>query len=200
MMIDIVPTTTLSKSIWESISTTAMADASVRTVCEVDYKFYPMWRREYMKVGHTEGKVHVRDIAISGTKKVSAAVNSADAQIQIFRRLGMFIANFKGAPSDKADLARAVNDGIRFLVHWPRTLPLPATAASECGELAFHWSQGNRSAIVRFEGDGAYGYALLVNERYESGQFDIDCPSKIPSDLTGYLALDYGTRAPPERV
>lgn len=198
MMIDVVTTTVLGKSAWEALSGAAMVEANTRTVCEVDHNFYPMWRSEYLKFGHTEGRVHVREISIAGTKGSPRRTNSVEAQVQLFRRLGKFIADFKGSAIDQSDLARAVEDGIRFLVHWPRNLPLPATAASECGELAFYWSLGNRNAIVRFEGDGAYGYALLVSGRYESGQFDVDCPTTIPSDLREYLSFDHGSRALPK--
>lgn len=184
----------------ERQSSVSFTTASVRprVAGDLDPPYYPMWRQEYSKVGHTEARLHVREIAIAGTRAEGVKKNSAEDQIGFFRKIAALLATSEEwDPESRKDLARAVNDAIRFIVNWPRHLPLPSAGASEYGEVAFHWSISDRNAIVRFEGDGAYGYALLKDGRYVSGEIDVSSPSEIPSDIKEYLSLGPDNRALP---
>lgn len=184
---------------WECMVGDAAASSDTGTVNEPEMSFYPMWRSEYSKVGHTEGRLHVREISISGTRAVPRPQNSVERQLEFFRKLAGFLASAEEKNTeDQQDLAKAVNDAIRFVVNWPRDLPLPTAGASDCGEVGFHWSIKDRNAILRFEGDGAYGYALMRQGRYVSGDVEVEKSSEIPKDLKEYLSLGHTDRALPK--
>lgn len=60
---------------------------------------------------------------------------------------------------------------------------------SDEGEVAFEWKTPEKHAIVSFDGDGYYGYAMLVNDRFRAGAQDMPLANTIPSDLKDYLSV-----------
>lgn len=58
---------------------------------------------------------------------------------------------------------------------------------SDDGEVAFEWKQGQKHAIVSFDGDGGYGYAMLAQDRFRAGSQNMPAANTMPSDLKDYL-------------
>lgn len=56
------------------------------------------------------------------------------------------------------------------------------------GEIAFEWIADNKHAIASFDGDGTFGYAMLVNGRFVPGAVENGSPDHFPADLAGYLS------------
>lgn len=58
---------------------------------------------------------------------------------------------------------------------------------AEEGEIVFEWIDGDRHAVVSFEGDSRIGYTLLKDGEFVSGADDEARPDAVPTDLLDYL-------------
>ncbi|MCZ7974378.1 hypothetical protein O9X80_07730 [Agrobacterium salinitolerans] len=59
---------------------------------------------------------------------------------------------------------------------------------SDEGEVTFEWIREGKHAVVTFDRDGLYGYAMLVGGRFVPGATDMPSPGAIPPDLAAYLS------------
>lgn len=86
-------------------------------------------------------------------------------------------------------------DATRFFAKLPASLPKPRISAAEDGEVVVEWIGHNRRAVVEFEGDDHFGYALLQSGRFIGGQHagDLQAPD-LPRDLLQYLGELTATR------
>lgn len=84
--------------------------------------------------------------------------------------------------ADKDLLADAANfyDAIQSLA-WK-----PSIWCDE-GEVAFEWKTADKHAIVSFDGESTYGYAMLMDGKFRPGAIDMPAPNTVPSDLLAYL-------------
>jgi hypothetical protein len=79
-------------------------------------------------------------------------------------------------------------DAIRFFAKLPANLPKPRTSAAEDGEVVIEWIGHNGRAVVDFEGNDHFGYALLRNGRFTAGEYAGDLQAQeLPRDLLRYL-------------
>lgn len=85
---------------------------------------------------------------------------------------------------------QAAQDAIRFLIACPVEWGSPRISAAEDGEFALEWLEDGKEAVVSFDGDGAFGYAMLVGERFRPGNQDgrLDAGFEVPDDLREYMA------------
>lgn len=84
----------------------------------------------------------------------------------------------------------AVNDAIRFLRHIPADIAgPPSISGASDGEVVLEWHDQNRRAVVGFEGDGCFGYALHIDGRYQPGQYHGSVDSGVPQDFLDYLRV-----------
>jgi hypothetical protein len=87
------------------------------------------------------------------------------------------------APSDQA-----IKDARLFISFLPEGIPEPTVCAADDGEILIDWAVGNKKAVVGFEGDGRFGYALYQAGWYKPGNQDGDLSvHDLPSDFKGYL-------------
>lgn len=90
-------------------------------------------------------------------------------------------------PDQTDELLKTMRDAIAFSGALPSDVPPPSITASEDGEIAFQWLHGTQRAIVNFEGDGSYGYALLVADKFVPGGTEVTSASATPDDMIAYL-------------
>ena len=81
-----------------------------------------------------------------------------------------------------------IRDAMKFAVHVPFGLRQPLIWVDDENEIVFEWRFSDRHAVVSFEGDGVFGYALLKGDRFVPGQHRGDLNSPLPSDLASYLS------------
>jgi len=118
-----------------------------------------------------------------------AAIYSPESS-QILFLLRDLRALSKRALSDQKSIdrfARASGDVIAFLSRAPNSLAEPKAAVAEDGEIVFEWKTGSKHAVVDFEGDGVFGYALLKDGRFRPGDLKGDLTRSLPDDLLEYL-------------
>jgi hypothetical protein len=60
---------------------------------------------------------------------------------------------------------------------------------SDDGEIAFEWMKNDKHAIVSFDGDGKYGYAMLHGASFQPGHVIDPEPDIFPDDLMEYLEI-----------
>jgi hypothetical protein len=82
----------------------------------------------------------------------------------------------------------ARSDAVRFAALLPQNVGQPNISVSEDGEIVFDWRGAAKQALVDFDGDGSFGYALLRNGRFEPGAESGDLTkSALPNDLRDYI-------------
>ncbi len=82
----------------------------------------------------------------------------------------------------RTTLERAVADAIRFIAKL-KVVTKPLISASEDGDVVLQWHTGSAGAVVEFEGDGHFGYALLKYDRYVPGEYEGRLTDDLPPDL-----------------
>jgi hypothetical protein len=99
------------------------------------------------------------------------------------------LARHNEAKDDEARefLIAAISDVQSFAGALPQDLKVPVMGASEYGDIALQWRANGMRALVSFEGDGSYGYALLVDGSVRPGKTAVKSASELPGDLRDYL-------------
>lgn len=94
-------------------------------------------------------------------------------------------------PSDASSsktLERAKIDALTFIAKMPNDLSAPLVSTAEDGEIVMEWKEPKTHAVVDFEGDGLFGYALLQQGRFIPGKQEGNLSSEtLPADLIEYL-------------
>ena len=85
----------------------------------------------------------------------------------------------------------AISDAMKFCAKLPQSVREPLVTASEDGEVVIEWRIGGRRALVSFEGDGQYAYAIQIHERFEPGAEIGNLTAPLPWDLSNFLEGDH---------
>ncbi len=78
-------------------------------------------------------------------------------------------------------------DAARFSFAIGKDVMSPAIWCAD-GEVAFEWITSDKHAIVSFDGDGTFGYAMRVSDSFEPGAIESGSPDLFPDDLRRYLS------------
>jgi hypothetical protein len=89
------------------------------------------------------------------------------------------------ATSDR--LSGAASEALRFLAKLSADSPRPSIWTDSETEIVFEWIDGPRHAVVSFEGDGEFGYAIKADGLFVPGAFRGDPKGSLPADLSEYI-------------
>lgn len=93
--------------------------------------------------------------------------------------------------ADESEASAAVIHAIIFFTQLPemlRTRLRPSIAISTEGELSMEFGKRDRRALILFDGEEAYGYAVLRDGKFVAGAESVKSPTALPADLLDYLA------------
>ncbi len=107
-------------------------------------------------------------------------VEPSGEEVGIYRNL----LYLKSAIADANPVILA--DAAKFYEH-VKALSWQPIIWGDDGEIAFEWIDGERHAIVSFDGGGRYGYALRRGESFKAGTVPDPTPETLPADLRDYL-------------
>ena len=82
---------------------------------------------------------------------------------------------------------QAVFDATWFISQLPLNMKAPVVSGADDGEIALKWKNDQFKAVISFEGDKWYGYALYENGIYKPGKYDGVINQHVPKDLEEYL-------------
>lgn len=88
---------------------------------------------------------------------------------------------------DYPNLTANIDDARSFARAMPFDLPRPNIWTDKETEVAFEWKNNSRHAMVSFEGNQSFGYALRRGNRFVPGAFPGDLTAGVPRDLLNYL-------------
>jgi len=114
-----------------------------------------------------------------------SAVPKIRKQAQFYRNIGMLSRKLLvDNAEDISTFDKAVTDALAFASKFPSQLRLPRLSVSTDGEIVMEWLSKTRRAIVGFEGDGFYGYAMFEDGSYIPGS-ECGNPNSehLPADL-----------------
>lgn len=94
--------------------------------------------------------------------------------------------SFEDSEAQSAFVA-AHRDATLFISNISLALPEPILGISGDGEIVIEWRNKDLDAVISFEGDEHYGYALLQDGRFAAGKHTGNPLNDIPSDLKAYL-------------
>lgn len=82
----------------------------------------------------------------------------------------------------------AIGDALIFIATLPRGLPTPSVTSASDGEIIIEWLFEAKKAVLGFEGDGSFSYAIFINGKYRPGiEEGSVLKGQIPADLLEYL-------------
>jgi hypothetical protein len=82
----------------------------------------------------------------------------------------------------------AASEALHFLAKLSADSGRPSIWTDSETEIVFEWISGSRHAIVSFEGEGEYGYAIKTEGgRFVPGAFRGDPKGSLPVDLLEYI-------------
>jgi hypothetical protein len=84
-------------------------------------------------------------------------------------------------------MASAVDDARKIAYGMPWDFPKPDVWTDGDSEVAFEWKHGVKHAMMSFEGDGIFGYAMRQENRFVPGSSSGDLAAGFPDDLRNYL-------------
>ncbi|GLI23425.1 hypothetical protein XFLAVUS301_30990 [Xanthobacter flavus] len=121
-----------------------------------------------------------KSLGIVGSETAAPSVNqhilsALDARMRSRRNI-----------EDVAALRRALADVRHFLADSP-PLPLPRCSVGSDGEIVLEWRDGERHALVSFEGDQSFGYTFRLGQGFVPGEAEGRIPGGAPADLVAYL-------------
>lgn len=85
------------------------------------------------------------------------------------------------------DTVSAAADARSFIQCIPSDVAMPRFATDGESEIVISWRTANKRAVLNFEGDGSFGYALLKGNRFVPGAEEGRATGPFPSDLLAYL-------------
>jgi hypothetical protein len=115
-----------------------------------------------------------------------------NAPFEIIRRIQETAKKSKPLLDAGADatLKRALSDALTFAALLPADAPVANISTAEDGEIIIEWRIKDRHAVVSFDGDGMFGYAMLIGDSYKPGSKEAKLgDGTIPSDLADYLGI-----------
>jgi hypothetical protein len=84
-------------------------------------------------------------------------------------------------------LSGAASEALHFLAKLSADSARPSIWTDSETEIVFEWINGPRHAVVSFEGDGEFGYAIKTDGRFVPGAFRGDPRGSIPADLLEHI-------------
>lgn len=81
-------------------------------------------------------------------------------------------------------------DALEFISVVSGKVLSPGTSVSNDGEVMLKFKDNNSCAVLSFDGDGHYSYALFVDGEYIPGNYDGEIRQDIPEDLKKYLSIE----------
>lgn len=90
--------------------------------------------------------------------------------------------------SDRIAREQAAIDAAWFVTQLAANIKAPIVSGATDGEIALTWRQGQFRAVISFEGDHRFGYALYKNGTFMPGKHEGKTNSPFPRDLEEYLA------------
>ncbi len=84
-------------------------------------------------------------------------------------------------------LSGAASEALHFLAKLSAESARPTIWTDSETEIVFEWINGPKHAVVSFEGDGEFGYALKADGRFVPGAFRGDPRGSLPADLSEYI-------------
>jgi hypothetical protein len=82
----------------------------------------------------------------------------------------------------------AIGDAITFIASLPHGLPTPSVTPASDGEIIIEWLFEAKKAVLGFEGDGSFSYAMFINGKYRPGAEEGSVlKGQIPVDLLEYI-------------
>jgi hypothetical protein len=87
------------------------------------------------------------------------------------------------APSEET-----ISDALKFIALLPDTVPAPLVTPASDGEIVLEWFADSKKAVVGFEGDGHFGYALFREGKFRPGVEDGSLEeNRLPEDFLEYF-------------
>lgn len=120
---------------------------------------------------------------LSRSSSFAAPITTKDMNISAVSRNSDYINLTKIIPEADRDL---LNDASAFY-GLTKNLDWKPDIWADDGEIAFEWLKGDRHAIVSFDGDGTYGYAMKVGDRFVPGEVPSPDAYILPDDLKAYV-------------
>lgn len=147
-------------------------------------------------VGHSQpppiAKAELSRTIYTGTWALTPSDNSTTRVSRLHFHPAFFEA-YRDTPREPAQLlARHKSDSAVFISLLPSGVCAPEVTASE-DETYCEWAKPNFGALISFEGDGTFGYALLRNGRFEPGEMEVTSILDKPRDLLEYLKSHFAT-------
>jgi hypothetical protein len=105
----------------------------------------------------------------------------SDTAIKILQKLDVIE---KANPS----MASQIADARKFASALPSGLTVPRAWTDGESEVVLEWINGEKHAIVSFEGDGEFGYAMRQGDRFAPGSSPNNVEVAALDDLIDYLA------------
>lgn len=105
----------------------------------------------------------------------------SDTAIKILQNLDVIE---KANPS----MASQIADARKFAAALPSGLTVPRAWTDGESEVVLEWIKGEKHAIVSFEGDGEFGYAMRQGDRFSPGSSPNNVEVAALDDLIDYLA------------
>ena len=133
------------------------------------------------------------DVLLSGSYGMGTALVSLlddDAYRPEVRQIVDIAFMGDWAPEVRPVVAQAAQDAL-FFSHWrPAEWGAPIVSATEDGEIILEWLKGDKEAVVSFDGDECFGYAVLEGDNYRPGSEDgrLGDGFEMPRDLAAYLS------------
>ncbi|WNV09597.1 hypothetical protein [Tardiphaga sp. 709] len=98
------------------------------------------------------------------------------------------ITTIAGFARATPSLQNAAAEAAQFLLHLKASVPRPLIWSDDASEIVFEWMLGDRHAVVSFEGDGEFGYAMKIGGRFVPGRHRGNPNGPTPVDLANYIA------------
>lgn len=86
-----------------------------------------------------------------------------------------------------SDIHQAFVDARAMANAMPLTVPMPQIWTDSASEIVFEWTAGSSHAVMSFEGDEHFAYAMLVGELFAPGEEAGAVTDGFPADLASYL-------------
>lgn len=102
-----------------------------------------------------------------------------------------YLRNLEDGWADEESIApteTAIGDAFHFLAKLPPGIPEPRVSAATDGEIVIELKKAGLEAVVGIEGDGGFGYALLVDDEFIAGKYEGVVAQDLPRDLSEYLS------------
>ena len=97
------------------------------------------------------------------------------------------LAKLHALERDYPRMKANVDDARVFAKSLPFDVRRPDVWTDDDTEVAFEWKRATIHALVSFEGDRSFGYAMRRGKRFVPGSFPGDLTAGVPRDLLNYL-------------